>query len=131
MKNVSMVCIFLTAVGVFLPWYSVSASGMGQSFSSSISGFDYFSYGVLVFILSLGSLGISFIETVKKYRLYSMILAVIFSIIPFFHHPNSISYYSSAGSASSGIGWGLYITIVFALVSIITIYLNDYKNATK
>jgi len=131
MKNVLMVCIFLTAIGVFFPWYFSSYSVMGIKASKSISGFNYFSYGINVFILSIGSLVISFIKTVKKYRIYSMILSLIFSIIPFFHHPVNFGYRPMYETSSTGFGWGLYMTFVFALSSVITIYLNDYKKVSK
>ena len=131
MKIVVLVCIALTGIGAFLPWYGVSAEVMGQSISNSISGFQYFSYGIFVFFFSLATIILSFIEKAKKFRVFIMILALLFSIIPFFHHPEPMNYSSGFGSASSGFLWGFYFTVVFAIISVILLFINDYVIAKK
>jgi hypothetical protein len=44
--------LLVALIATFLPWYSVSASGGGFSYSASISGFGYWS-GILFFIALL------------------------------------------------------------------------------
>lgn len=131
MKVIIFICIALTAIGVSLPWVGVSVEVTGQNISSSIIGFQYLSYGMLVFLFSLITFILSFIRIVKKYRIFSMILVLIFSIIPFFHHPESMSFSSEGGSLSVGFLWGFYFTLGFAIISVILLFLNDYILSKK
>ena len=52
----------LAALGVFLPWVTVSASFAGVNFSESANGFDDGIWGILVLLLGLAVAALAFIK---------------------------------------------------------------------
>jgi hypothetical protein len=131
MKKIILILIVLSAVGCFLPWYGISAEIMGQSSSRTIIGFDYLSYGLIVFIAAIVTLILSFIKLVQKFRVIPMLVVLVFSFMPFLNHPNTGSVDTNIASANSGFMWGIYFTIGFALITVILIVINDYFQSPK
>jgi len=135
MKVIIIICIILSCVGVFFPWYGGSSEvkpiefmgnqSMGFSQSISLNGLHYSFYGFLVILLSVSTLVFSFVEQIVKYRILCMGGVLIFSILPFFYTPTG-DVSSSVFSFSYGLQWGFYFTLITVVLSILLITTNDF-----
>ncbi|GAA2067246.1 hypothetical protein GCM10009839_93840 [Catenulispora yoronensis] len=128
----------------FLPWYTASVSFMGHSSSGSLSAWDA-KFGAWFPVLLLIALGVVTalwaLDIIKWPALLlwtigtaTAVVSAIIIILRWVTYPSASEADGFGGSASSGAGWALYVSLVIAIATAVFGYLGftaaggDIKN---
>jgi hypothetical protein len=103
------------AISVFLPWFTVSAEGLGVRISESTNGFH--GTGVLVFLAFIGAGILALVgdqsrvmeKTMWMATLCAGVIALLFVVINLARTPNSGDGF---GIAQAGPGFGIWISLL-------------------
>jgi len=103
------------AISVFLPWFTISAEGLGVRMSESTNGFH--GTGVLVFLAFIGAGILALVgdqsrvmeKTMWTATLCAGVVALLFVVINLARTPNSGDTF---GIAQAGPGFGIWISLL-------------------
>jgi|HubBroStandDraft_1064217.scaffolds.fasta_scaffold31770_4 hypothetical protein len=103
------------AISVFLPWFTISAEGLGVRMSESTNGFH--GTGVLVFLAFIGAGILALVgdqnrvmeKTMWTATLCAGVIALLFVVINLVRTPNSGDTF---GLAQAGPGFGIWISLL-------------------
>jgi hypothetical protein len=106
------------AISVFLPWFTISAEGLGVRMSESTNGFH--GTGVLVFLAFIGAGILALVgdqsrvmeKTMWTATLCAGVVALLFVVINLARTPNSGDTF---GIAQAGPGFGIWISLLAAV----------------